>query len=157
MAPRAAPAAAALLLSAALLCLALAGRPVEALNVNGGKSCRYVTPRMAALMLAERGVADSAAMRQAAALDSLKTVDGWLCKTCLATRGTEARNSGALVDGYSECWCKPGFGAFTLPPDAKGRVIRGFGCSPCPHGKTTFPIAGPFDTVKKTWTGTPCV
>jgi hypothetical protein len=44
-----------------------------------------------------------------AAIESAKTVNGYLCTSCDTTR-MQIQNVGVVVDGRGECWCKPGYG-----------------------------------------------
>jgi hypothetical protein len=52
--------------------------------------------------LRAKGVTDATAI--AAVITRLKSVQNWVCKTCIAKLGVESKFSDAVLSGYSECW-----------------------------------------------------
>lgn len=123
-------------------------------SVNGGLGCKYYNPAQITQLMLGKGITDVVQIQ--AMLDSLKATNGYLCKSCMKTR-MQLQRVGDLVDGRGECWCADGYGYYESAPNPKtGYIKRAYGCNLCPSPTTTDPTAGPYNSVKKNWSGTPC-
>lgn len=138
--------------AALLLLVALLPSGADAINVNGGKGCRFVNYREVNTLLREAGETDAAVID--AVIARLATVNFYLCKSCKAPMMAPVQNVGAVVPGLGECWCAAGYGSYTQTVGQK--TVTAIGCNKCPGTTTTVPTSGPYNPTARKWTNTPC-
>ncbi|KIZ02881.1 hypothetical protein MNEG_5076 [Monoraphidium neglectum] len=167
-----------------LALLALGCLVHQATAVDGGSFCKYVDRRKVQLRL--RALFNGASGPPSlyfSTLNQLAKTNNWICKACgrgtdkvIAIPGNTTTTIDTLYPGFGQCFCEPGFGAWSytigrtstttpLVVANPGKTLQGIGCSKCPNGvrgpntyngSTIDTTVGPYNSATNTWTQTRC-